>query len=691
MLGILDPDGKNNNPLTNKPYSDEYKILAKKWREYPAYKNPVNTIQEITDNNVILVISGTGSGKTVLIPKYTLHSFNYDCKIAIILPKQILAKSSAEFAAKTLDVELGKEVGYKHRGEKNYDKDITKLLYTTDGTLVSMLLNDPDLKDYNAVIIDEAHERRTQTDFLLYLLKQICMKRKDFKLIIMSATIDETIFSEYFRGLKYTSINISGKTNFPISHIYLQTHVDKNNYIEEGIKQIKEIINTTTDGDILFFVPNVAETFNSCHKITDNNNFCIEVYAGMSLEKEKLAVDKDLYKTKFNKKRKIIIATNVAESSLTIDGIKYVIDSGYENFSYYNPNINSKVIEKRMVSQAQIKQRCGRTGRTSHGICYHLYSSGNYEKLIKFPKPSIQTSNIYTECLSLLTWTSIQTFDNLEKVLLDFIEPPTQEYIDNAKTILLKLGLIENNKITKFGLFISSLPLEPMQSIAIYTGWMLNVSKEVLMILMLVDAIKFNIGELFYFDKNERDIKKIKKFEQVKNNIMKKNSDHYTLLKIFLKYRKLKKQSEEKLNEWIQQSYLKKSTLDKVNKYYKKAKNDCIRKINVYMENPENKDFIENIKNNEKINELKKQGLKKRIMISLYKGFFLNTMHMTSMGYKNNKINIIKISKDSWMSNTEKKRIMYSDILTFGNQSYAQINSYITKNITDSINIIPTM
>jgi Ni,Fe-hydrogenase maturation factor len=227
-----------------------------------------------------------------------------------------------------------------------------------------------------------------------------------------------------------------------------------------------------------------------------------------------------------------------------------------------------------------------------------------------------------------------------------------------------------------------------MQSIAVYAGYILNVSKEVLMILIIVDTIKYNIGELFSFDKNETDIKKIKKFDNIKNNLAKKNSDHYTLLKIFLKYRHLKKKSEEKLNEWLQENFLKKNILEKINNYYKKAKNDCIQKIKVYMEDPENKNYVDNLEDNQKITELKKQSLKKRIMISLYKGYFLNTMHMGSMGYKNEKINVIKISRDSWMASTEKKRIMYSDVLTIANTSYAQINSYITKNVIEIANSI---
>lgn len=670
-IGILDPDGVNTNPLNNKPYSEEYKILAKKWREYPAYKNPEKTIQNIRENSVILVISGTGSGKTVLIPKFVLHVYNYNKKIAVILPRQIITKSAAEFAAKTLDVKLGEQVGFKHRGEKNYSKDQTKLLYTTDGTLTQMLLTDPMLNEFSAVVIDEAHERRVQTDFLLYLLKQVCMARPDFKLIIMSATVDDKIFYEYFIGMKYINLNISGKSNYPITPVFMTQRIDKSKYIEKGMERINEILKTTKDGDILFFVPNIQETFKVCQKIPDKQNLCIEFFAGMNKEKEELAVDKDLYKEKYKgKTRKIIIATNVAESSITFDGIKYVIDSGYENYSYFDPKIASKVLDKQMTSKAQIKQRCGRTGRTGHGICYHLYTSVDYEKLQSYPKPSIQTSDISQEALGLLTWPTIQDTDKLEKVLLEFIEPPTQEYIDYAKNLFLKLGFTENGKITPLGTFISSLPTNPMQGLAILAGWGLSCAKEVIAIVVICDIIKYNVGELFFFNKNEENPKLIKKFEQAKDRLKKKNSDHYSLLKIFTHYRKLKKESEAKVNEWLHQNFLKRNLLEKINVYYKKMKQDCFKKLREYTEKKENPD-IKHIK------------LKDRVLASIYKGYFLNIAHLSSYGYKTDKIKNAKISKDSWLVGTEKKRVLYTEMFTTNNNSYMQINSHISNKVKE--------
>ena len=163
---------------------------------------------------------------------------------------------------------------------------------------------------------------------------------------------------------------------------------------------------------------------------------------------------------------------------MTIDGIKFVIDSGYENYGYFDPEIESKVIEKRLISKAQIKQRMGRSGRTSEGTCYHLYTKKEYDATDEYPKPAIQTSNIYSECLGLLNLPKVQNVKNLKKILRDFIEPPKENYISYAENLLLKLGLLEKNEISDLGKLIVALPTEPMQGLAIYHGYKLNGAKE---------------------------------------------------------------------------------------------------------------------------------------------------------------------------------------------------------------------
>ena len=682
-IGILDPDGINLNPLNNQPYSDKYKEIANKWRNYPAYEKASDIIKKIQKHQVILVISATGSGKTVLLPKYALHAFNYDAKIAVTLPKQIIAKSAAEFAALTLDVELGNQVGYKYKGsDKKFYKDTNKLLYATDGSIVAQLLQDPLLMKYNAVIIDEAHERKIQIDFLLYLLRETINKRPDFKLIIMSATIDQTIFSNYFKGFDFITIDVGGKRGYPIKSIYLEYPIDRSKYLDKGFEIIEKIIankkeeqNDETPKDIIFFVPSIKETFEICRKMKDNvDDYCIEVYAGMDNEKQTIAQDKDMFKSAFNKKRKIVVATNVAESSLTIDGLGYVIDSGFEVSEYFDPKIGSRVLEKKLITKAQVNQRMGRTGRTAPGVCYHLYTEEEFNSMNDFPEPAIHTSNIYGECLKLLDLEMVQTVDKLMEVLNNFIEPPANKYVNFAKNTLLKLGLIDGTKITPLGKIIANMELDPEQSLAVYASYQLSCANEVMAILSIIEASKGNIGELFIKPNENSGLKK--KYDEAKKKLSNKSGDHLTLLKIFLQFSKLKKEgTPEKLNDWLYKSFLKRDPLERAYKYYKKI----IYKI---------KDDIKKLEIPKKIENVNQIDLKNRILASFYYGYRLNYAYLNKKGkYNSSLIDNIIIGNDSFITqfDTNKKEILYNDLLTMSGRTNMLIISGISKEIQEIV------
>ena len=265
---------------------------------------------------------------------------------------------------------------------------------------------------------------------------------------------------------------------------------------------------------------------------------------------------------------------------------------------------------------------------------------------------------------------TIRTFDKLENVLNQFIEPPSTEYIEDAKEKLYSLNLInKSSEINKLGEFISEIPLEPDGAICALTGWLLECYKEVLLILTFAETIKNNIDDIFTFNKNEKDVNKIKKYANIKKSFFKKNSDHYSLLKIFTHYQKLKKSNNE--YKWLKEHYLKQNILDKVNKYYKKAFHNVKHKINKYYE-------TNKIENNN-LSELNKLSLKNRILLSLAKGYNMNISKMSKRGYKTNKINVVTISKDSWLIGTESKVILYSDLLTINNKSYMQIISKISR------------
>ena len=508
-IGIFDPKGKNSNPLNSNPYSSQYKTLAKFWSNLPAYKMGKQIVSTILSNDIILIKSGTGSGKTVCVPPFVLHSNNYEGKIIMTLPKKIITKKAAEFAAKTLDVELGEQVGYQFRGESLKSKKST-LIYTTDGSVISMLKSDPMLKSLDIVIIDEAHERKVNIDLLLYMLKNAIemRKKKNFKplkLVIMSATINEQIFKSYYKNFRFECMELAGTPNYPIKSIYLESELDikSNQYLEKGQEIIKQIIlniNSSnpdyTEGDILFFVCTISECNDMAEKLGKifPECFTMGLYSGFDKELEQYISSPNKYKEiNSNYKRRLFISTNVAESSLTIDGIVYVIDSGLELRVKFVPETNTNQMEKNFITQAQMTQRKGRSGRTKPGLCYHLYTPKQQEYAIMFPEPEIKCIDLKNTCLSLMKMCWDINLNNIREnepnkknksscdikntidMFMNFIEPPEEKFITNGFDFSITNGLIDpDNKLSKLGQLVVESRLDVMDGLGLI--WAYNIS-----------------------------------------------------------------------------------------------------------------------------------------------------------------------------------------------------------------------
>lgn len=692
-IGILDPKGKNKNPLTNEEYSDNYKKLAEKWSSLPGYKKRAEVIDEIKKNQIILIVAETGSGKTVLVPKYALHALDYNAKIAVTLPKKIVTKSAAEYAAATLDVELGSHVGYKYRGsEDDSSSKETKLLYATDGTIVAKLLNDPKLEDIDVVIVDEAHERKIQIDFLLYLLKNAMKLRPDFKVIIMSATINSEIFKNYFSNLKFKQINMSGRTNYPIESVFLKENFPYNEVLDEGFKILQKIIkeddvNKKGAHDILFFVTSSNEAHSLCNKLYSINYedvMCIEVYSGMNNKKKKLAQDKDLYKKDGKYVRKLVIATNVAESSLTIDGIKYVIDSGYEFKSMYDPIKRAKILDRKLITQAQAKQRMGRAGRTEPGICYHLYTKSDFEDdMEKFPKPDIKVGDLSGPSLKLLNLDKIDGVEKLINIYTEFIEPPSEEYIRSAIMELMRLGAIESDKITKLGRMMSEIGMDPMPALSLILSKIYECSNEMIVILCAINTIKNNIGSIFNdprrnLKNNKKDREKFNyltnKINEAKNKLKHKYGDHLTLLNIMEKYEKVRFDNK-KLNDWAYDHFLKVDVLREISKLVNKIKSNVYRKLPRKLEAKDlNLEFNDDIMN---------QTAEDRVLSCLIIGYQMNTGSLMGNHYRiQSSMNMkVKMDRNSFLNLNKKKPndIFYSELFISMGRAELNICSKIPK------------
>lgn len=500
LQDILNSNNKDNNFLTGEPNSKTYNDNVPKWKELPLYKT--NKVREfislLAEKQVILLTSGTGSGKTVLVPKLVLAynmKNNLTGKIGITNPKILTTVSNAKYAAETLDVQIGDLVSYNHKGSNaRIDKEKTKLIYQTDGILLASSIRGG--VDYDTIIIDEAHERNVSIDFLLLLLKNHVLKNPQFKLIIMSATINAEVFTSYFNveGIKFGKIHVSSAPNFAIERHYLKkstSHGQFKNRIQIAMQQLLKILKDTDTGDIVIFVATVKETYQGCdelkkicedeeliknYKITKdicNNLFCIELSAHVSDEQKELAVNIDKYKRNTSYIRKVIFTTNVAESSLTIDGLKYVIDIGDEFKTSYDHKNNKEILDIDTTSKAQVSQRIGRTGRTGPGVAYHMYTEQEYNAFIDYPKTKIESEDIISTILEL-----IEAEKSIEGMIVKIQELITVPDISKIINCLYRLFLLDC--ITIDSIPEDWLELDTFEKLKSITGNITNMGKSVL-------------------------------------------------------------------------------------------------------------------------------------------------------------------------------------------------------------------
>jgi pre-mRNA-splicing factor ATP-dependent RNA helicase DHX15/PRP43 len=660
-IGILDPNGEHPNPLTKQPYSEQYKKLALKWSSLPAYKKANDVIHSIRTSQVTLIISGTGSGKTVLVPKFALHATDYEKNIIVTLPKQIVAKKAAIYSADTLDVELGKEVGYVYKGsDKSAISRNTKLVYATDGTLVAKLMKDPLLSDIQVVVIDEAHERKVQIDFLLYLLKNVLKHRKDFRLVIMSATINEEIFENYYKQLSFKKINVGSQPNHPIESIYYKGKIDEQSYVQVGMDILTDILKHKNDGDVIFFITSVSEAEKVCKYITANFSFvyCQEVYSGMNKQEELYATDPELYKEK-GFTRKVLLATSVAESSLTVDGIKYIIDGGFELYGSYDPILNAKKLDRQRITQAQVKQRMGRTGRTGPGVCYHLYSEETFQKMEKYPAPAILKSDITDHILRLLSQDNVQTIQKVTKILNKFIEPPQSLYVNSSIDQLQELKLVDQDKITDLGLLIAKLPISDIQhGICLLYAFRYKMFNDCMKVFNLMNLLKKSMKSLYYNTDNESK-------KQLRRKLRHKNGDFIALLNIIDKY---DEEGKEFCLEYALNCNLlmkAKSSLKeqypRVFGYFQKIKEDIYTLIPV----------------DHKVNKMKRN---KKIQYILFQGYFTNVIQRVN-GMYYVKDTPVSISKNNLLTDIDKSKILYQELFLQNNKGEINMVTVLSASI----------
>lgn len=605
---------KDTNFLNNKQYSDKYYEILSKRKTLPIWDAKEDLIKLVDNNQVIILQGETGSGKTTQVPQFLLEDLYYKhlntekkiC-IGVTQPRRVAAMSVAKRVAEELDVMLGEEVGYSVRfDELHSNKTLVK--YLTDGMLLREAISDPLLRKYTYIILDECHERTLSTDILFGLMKEILPKRPDLKLIVMSATMDTTKFREYFDNAPL--LDVPGRL-FSVEILYSQQ--PEEDYFETAINTAVNIHTTEKEGDILLFLTGEEEIETACLRIKEeiielmrkNSKIgyvnVVPLYSTLPpAQQQKIFEPAPGKNSKGTPGRKIICATNIAETSLTIDGIVYVIDPGFAKQKIYNPRIRMESLLVSAISRASAKQRAGRAGRTRPGKCYRLYTEKSFLELQENTYPEILRSNLSSVVLTL------KKLGIEDLVHFDFMDPPAPETMMRALEMLNFLGAMDDEgELTELGSIMAQIPLEPELTKTLLSSEKYNCMNEILSMVSMLSMPNCFI----------RPRENAEYATEAKNKFKHYGGDHYTLLIVYNTY-KLNDSSAE----WCRENFINHRTL----KAADDVRNQLVKILNkLGVKTPQSNSF--NV-------EFKPKRIE-NITKSLVSGFFGQVAHLEPQGY----------------------------------------------------------
>ncbi len=428
--------------------------------ELPVSERADDIRAAITEHQVVVIAGETGSGKTTQLPKLCLEAgLGRAGQIGHTQPRRLAARSVASRIAEELNVKLGEAVGYQVRfTDTSSENTLVKLM--TDGILLNEIQHDPYLNKYDAIIIDEAHERSLNIDFLLGYLKQLLHRRPDLKLIITSATIDVERFSEHFNGAPV--IEVSGRS-YPVDVLYRPMSKDEDGYsadlpgaVLDAIHEIERLESAgetyERGGDVLVFLPGereIRETFNTLKQAQLRHTELLPLYARLSASEQQRIFAS-------HSGRRIVLSTNVAETSLTVPGIHYVVDSGLVRISRYSYRSKVQRLPIEPISQASANQRAGRCGRIAPGLCIRLYDEEEFQQRPEFTDPEILRTNLASVILQMLHMRLGDIND------FPFLEAPEARMIRDGYTLLNELAAVnDNGHLTPLGKQLARLPVDP--------------------------------------------------------------------------------------------------------------------------------------------------------------------------------------------------------------------------------------
>ncbi|OXA65028.1 putative pre-mRNA-splicing factor ATP-dependent RNA helicase PRP1 [Folsomia candida] len=514
------------NPHTGMMFTPRYFELLKKRTQLPVWEYKDKFMELIHKHQIIVLVGETGSGKTTQIPQWCVDYAKAVGKrgVSCTQPRRVAAMSVAQRVSEEMDVCLGQEVGYSIRFE-DCSCSKTVLKYMTDGMLLREGMSEPMMEQYQVILLDEAHERTLATDILMGVLKEVIKQRSDLKLVVMSATLDAGKFQQYFDNAPL--MNVPGRTH-PVEIFY--TPEPERDYLEAAIRTVIQIhMCEETEGDVLLFLTGQEEIEEACKRIkreVDNlgpeigDLKCIPLYSTLPPNlQQRIFEQAPPRKANGAIGRKVVVSTNIAETSLTIDGVVFVIDPGFAKQKVYNPRIRVESLLVSPISKASAQQRAGRAGRTRPGKCFRLYTEKAFKnEMQENTYPEILRSNLGSVVLNLKK----VGIDDL--VHFDFMDPPAPETLMRALELLNYLAALDDDgNLTELGAMMAEFPLDPQLSKMLIASTEFDCSNEILSITAML-----SVPQCFV---RPNDTKKAA--DDAKLRFAHIDGDHLTLLNVF--------------------------------------------------------------------------------------------------------------------------------------------------------------
>ncbi|KAL6852162.1 P-loop containing nucleoside triphosphate hydrolase protein [Trichoderma novae-zelandiae] len=507
----LIPKGQSLGKRTNLSIKEQRESL-------PVFAFRSQLIEAVRENQIMIVVGETGSGKTTQLTQYLAEAgFAEDGIIGCTQPRRVAAMSVAKRVAEEVGCKLGEEVGYTVRFD-DCTSPATKIKYMTDGMLQREILVDPDMRRYSCIMLDEAHERTISTDVLFALLKKALKRRPDLKVIVTSATLDADKFSAYFNECPI--FTIPGRT-YPVEILY--SREPESDYLDAALVTVMQIHLTEPKGDILLFLTGQEEIDTACEILYERMKalgpsvpdlLILPVYAQLPSEMQSRIFDPAPPGS-----RKVVIATNIAETSITIDEIYYVVDPGFVKQNAYDPKLGMDSLVVTPISQAQANQRAGRAGRTGPGKCFRLYTEAAYQsEMLPTTIPEIQRQNLAHTILML------KAMGINDLLHFDFMDPPPINTMLTALEELYALSALDDEGLlTRLGRKMADFPMEPSLAKVLIAAVDYGCSDEMLSIVAML-----NLPNVFYRPKEKQS-----QADQKKSKFHDPHGDHLTLLNVY--------------------------------------------------------------------------------------------------------------------------------------------------------------